>query len=102
MDDGFPNIYVPLRVDWDEYDPAYAAVFNDGYCSFNVERLMFGELERLVPEDGIQSYEVTYYQDGQQLFDPYIIEDPWEMAMFGMPMVTHGTITTGGDRLVTG
>lgn len=62
---------------------------------------MFGDLENAWFSEGVASYDVAFFEDGQQLFDTYTIDNPWEMAMFGLPMVTNGTITTGGNRLVS-
>lgn len=71
-------------------------------CDFVVERLMFADVATYMPNAGVESYEVTYFEDGQPLFETQTISDPWQMAMLTIPMVTHGTITTGDDRLVTG
>ena len=55
---------------------------------------MMGEIETLGQNDGIESFKVEYLEDGNLIADPFVISDPWEIAWFGLPLVTHGTITT--------
>ena len=96
-----PQIYIPLRAEAENFDAMSAALYDYSYADFQVERLMFGGIETLMTNDNVASYDVTYFEDGQPLFDTFTISDPWEMAMFSLPLVTNGTITTGGDRLVS-
>ena len=96
-----PKIYIPLRAEAENFDAMAAAIYDYSYADFQVERLMFGGIETLMTNDNVASYDVTYFEDGQPLFDTFTISDPWEMAMFSLPLVTNGTITTGGDRLVS-
>ena len=79
-----------------------SGLMDDGLLDFQVERMMYADLNTFMSQDSISSIEVSYFQDGVQLFDTYTATNPWEMAMLSVPMVTNGTITTGDNRLVTG
>lgn len=62
---------------------------------------MFADVAKYMNNAGIENFEVTYYEDGQPLFEPQIVDARYT-GLLGIPMVTNGTITTGDNRLVTG
>ena len=100
--DTLGEIYIPLSADIDNLNFMTLGFMDGGLLDFQVERMMYADLNTFMSQDSIESIEVSYFQDGVQLFDTYTATNPWEMAMLGVPMVTNGTITTGDNRLVTG
>ena len=99
------NIYIPLRADAENFNAGTQALFTGGMyfeVDFQVERLMFADFETFWSNNGIESIEVNYLQDGEKLFDTYVVDNPWAMAMLSVPLVTNGTITTWQNTLVSG
>ena len=95
------EIYLPLYADIDNFNYTAAGLFDEGLLDFQVERMMFADVNTFMLGDAIDNIQVTYFQDGQQLFDTYTITSPWEMMMLSFPLVTNGTITTGDNRIVS-
>lgn len=73
---GDHDIYIPLRVNADQFDKDFATLFDFGMCDFVVERLMFADVVTYMPNAGVESFEVTYFEDGQPLFETQTISDP--------------------------
>ncbi len=84
------------------YDAMSVGLFDEGLVDFQVERIMYSDVNTFMQGDAIDNIQVNYFQDGKQLFDTYTITDPWQMRMLSMPMVSNGTLTTWRNTIVSG
>lgn len=86
------RIFLPKRIDAEDINLHDALAYREGYIDFDMEELTYAKIDPFAFDPGFKSFDVTFYEDGEQLFDSISIDNFWAIQNFMMPMATNGQI----------